>query len=175
MRRPDIELSNEETTLLSRINFKPERDDWPALLESMAELSESLLDRGAIPAVRLLYFTDAECNPGGRGKSREDIFIGNGTEGEEIFRHPNFLKIFDYFLFGPDLPAYVISKFKDSMSSGHLSGRDINDLTTYARKITRDEGFESHQVAEEFYKLVLECGGPKYGAESIRKSVLSIR
>lgn len=175
MRRPDIELTDEEAVLLSRIKFMPERDDWSVLLEPMAELTESLLDRGAVPQVRLLYFTDAERNPGGRGKSREEIFIGNGTGGDEILRHPNFLKILEYFLFGPNLPAYVISKFKDAMSSGHLSGSDLNELTPYARKVTRDEGLEPHQAAEEFYKLVLECGGPTYGAESVRKSLLAIR
>jgi hypothetical protein len=175
MRQLDIELTDEETTFLSRIKFKPEREDWILLLEPMAELTESLLDRGAVPPLRLLYFTDAERNPGCRGKSREDIFIGNGTEGDEILRHPNFLKILDNFLFGPNLPAYVISKFKNSMSSGHLSGGDVNELTPYARKITRDEGLESHQAAEEFYKLVLECQGPTYAAESLGKSVLAIR
>lgn len=176
MRLPDIELTNEETVLLSQIDFKPHRDGWTVLLEPMAELTESLLVRRAVPPVRLLYFTDAEKNPGGRGKSREDIFIGNGTEGDEILRHPNFLKILEYFIFGPSLPAYVISKFRDSMSpSGRLSGSDVNYLTPYARKITRDEGLEPHQAAEEFYKLVLECGGPTYSAESVRKSVLAIR
>ncbi|CUI05504.1 hypothetical protein BN2497_5785 [Janthinobacterium sp. CG23_2] len=90
-------------------------------------------------------------------------------------RHPNFLKILDYFLYGPNLPTYVILKFKDSMSNGRLSGSDVNDLTPYARKITRDERLEPHQAAEEFYKLILECGGPTYGAENVRKSVLAIR
>lgn len=175
MRRPDIELTDRETALFSQLKFEPERDDWPLLLETMAELTESLLDRGAVLAVRLLYFTDAERNPGGRGKSRQDIFIGNGTEGDAILRHPNFLKILEYFLCGPNLPAYVISKFKDSVSSGHLSASDVNDLTPYARQITRNEGLKPHEAAEEFYKLVLECGGPTYGAESVRKSVLAIR
>jgi hypothetical protein len=141
----------------------------------MAELAGSLLDRGAVLPVRLLYFTDPERNPGGRGKSREDIFAGNGTAGEDILRHPNFLKILDYFLHGPNLPAQVISKFVDSMSSGHLSGSDVNDLASYARKITRDEGLEPHRAAEEFYKLVLECGGPTYAAESLRKAVMAVR
>lgn len=175
MRRPDIELTEAESALLLRLKFEPQRDDWPLLLEPMSELAESLLDRGAIPTVRLLYFTDPERNPGGRGKSREDIFVGNGTSGDEILQHPNFLKILDYFLHGPNLPVYVTSKFMDSMSGGHLSGSDVNDLTPYARKVTRDEGLEPHRAAEEFYKLVLECGGPTYAAESLRKSVLAVR
>lgn len=175
MRPPDIELTNEETALLLQLKFEPSRDDWPMLVGPMAELAESLLDRGAVPPVRMLYFTDSERNAGGRGKSREDIFVGNGTAGDEILRHPNFLKILEYFVYGPNLPRYAIVKFKDSMSSGHLSGSDVNDLTPYARKITRDEGLEPHRAAEEFYKLVLECGGPIYGAESLRKSVLAVR
>jgi hypothetical protein len=174
MRRPDIELTEAESALLSQLKFEPQRDDWPLILEPMAELAGSLLDRGAVPPVRLRYFTDPERNPGGRGKSREDIFAGNGTAGDDILRHPN-LKILDYFVHGPNLPAYVISKFIDSMSSGHLSGSDVNDLAPYARKITRDEGLEPHRAAEEFYKLVLECGGPTYAADSLRKSVLAVR
>lgn len=175
MRCPDIELTDKETTWLTQLTFEPNRDDWPLLLEPMARLAESLLNREAVPEVRLLYFTDFKRNPGARGKSRKEIFEGNGTAGDEILRHPNFLKILDYFLHGPNLPLDVILKFKRYMSSGHLSGSDVNDLAPYARKTTRDEGIELPQAAEEFYKLVLECGGPIYAAENLRKSILAIR
>jgi len=64
----------------------------------MAGLTESLLERGAIPEVRLLYFTDPERNPGGRGKSRQQVFENNGISGTEIYAHGNFLKFLEYFI-----------------------------------------------------------------------------
>lgn len=38
--------------------------------------------------------------PGGRGRSRADVFEKNGTRGEAIFRHPHFLTYLRYFLYG---------------------------------------------------------------------------
>jgi hypothetical protein len=176
MRGLDIILTEAELLLLNQITFRPVHGEFNASVDAISDLTDSLLARGGIPGVRLDYFTKPECNPGGRGKSWEEIFIANGNEGDEIQRHPSFLKFLEYFLYGPDLPAYVIKKFKDEMAgSGYLTAGDVNDLTPYARKITRDERLEPHQAAEEFYKLVLECGGQPYAAESIRKSVLAVK
>lgn len=102
MRVPDIELTEQETDLLKQIRFRyTSHDELRASLMPMAALTDSLLERGAIPKVRLLYFTDPERNPGGRGKSRQKIFERNGTSEAEISAHPHFLKYLEYFIYGP--------------------------------------------------------------------------
>lgn len=177
MRVPDIELTERESELLSQIKFgATSHEERRASIAPMAALSESLLTRGAIPEVRLLYFTDPERNPGGRGKSREQIFERNGTAGEEIYAHPSFLKFLDYFIHGPNLPPSIVAKFKETMSfSGYLTSGDINDLIPAARAAVRTARLNPHDAAEEFHKLALECGAMPSSAERIRKSILAVR
>ena len=177
MREPDIVLTGEEFTLLSQVNFSwKSHDDLRSSLEPMRLLANSILERGAVPAVRIAYLTDPGFNPGGRGKSREEIFQRNGTSGDEILRHPHFLKYLEYFIFGPDLPAPVVDKFRSEASfSGHLTGGDINDLAPYARSCVRSYGLAPHDAAEEFYKLAVECGAMPTFAETIRSSVRAVK
>lgn len=145
-------------------------------MEPMASLMESLLERDAIPRVRLLYFTDPERNPGGRGKSRQDIFEKNGTVGAGIYAHPSFLKYLEYFIYGPHLPLSIVAQFREAMSfSGYLMAGDINDLSPAARATVRGAQIHSQDAANEFYKLALECGAMPSSAEIIRKSVLAVR
>ena len=142
----------------------------------MTELAERLLERKAVSEVRLRYFSDSGCNPGGRGKSRKDVFEKNGTRGEEILRHPHFLKYLEYFVYGPDLPGDIISKFKDTAASfGHLSGSDVLDLAPAARALVRRYRLNPHDASEEFFKLALECGAAPWSADTLRKSVGAIR
>jgi hypothetical protein len=177
MRISDIGLLEQEIVLLSQIRFGSTRhDELRASLAPMADLFESLQKRVAIPEVRLLYFTDPERNPGGRGKSRQQIFESNGTSGTEIYAHPHFIKYIEYFVYGPDLPPSIIAKFKDTMSfSGYLTGGDVNDLVGEARAVVRSARLDPHDAAEEFYKLVLECGAVPSSAESILKSIRAVK
>lgn len=177
MRGPDIELTNRETELLAQIKFgSTNHGDLRASIMPMVTLTESLLKRRAISEVRLLYFTDPERNPGGRGRSRQQIFEKDGTSGAEIFAHPHFLKYLEYFVYGPDLPSSVIAKFKEAaLFSGYLTGGDVNDLTPEARAIVRSARLNPHEAADEFHKLVLECGAIPSSAEMIRNSVRSVR
>lgn len=177
MRVPDIELTERELDLLTQIKFRhPSHDELRESIMPMTGLTESLLERGAIPEVRLLYFTDPERNPGGRGKSRQQVFEKNGTSGAEIYAHGNFLKYLEYFIYGPNLPPSIIAKFKETMSfSGYLTAGDITDLIPYARASVRSARLNPRDAAEEFHKLALECGAMPYSAESIRKLTLAVR
>lgn len=142
MRTATIALSAEENALLDQIHFDAaERDALAASLAPMAELTERLLQRDAISHNRLRYFTDPECNPGGRGKSRADVFEANGTQGDEILRHPHFMKYLAYFLFGPDLPEAIIAEFNSRASmGGHLDAEDVTDFIPRAKAFVRRPG-----------------------------------
>lgn len=113
MKTPDIELTESELGLLADIRFRhSSHNELHASIAPMAALTESLLERGAIPEVRLLYFTNPERNPGGRGKSRQQIFEKNGTTGREIYAHGNFLKHLEYFIYGPNLPPRIVQNLR---------------------------------------------------------------
>ncbi len=124
----------------------------------MRLLAESLFERGAVPDVRIAYFTDPDFNPGGRGKSREEIFERNGASGDEILGHPHFLKYLGYFVCGPELPSAVIDASKKEASfSGYLTGGDINDLAPFARSCVRSNCLDPHTAADEFFSLQLSA------------------
>ena len=177
MRVPDIELTATEQDLLAQISFgKSGHDQIRRSIMPMVALSESLLRRGGIPSVRRLYFTDPERNPTGRGKSRQQVFEKNGTSGAEILAHPHFLPYLEYFVFGPKLSEKIIHQFKNASSfSGYLTGGDVNDLSPVARAVVRADRLNPHEAAEEFHKLVLECGGMPSSAAMIRASIRAIR
>lgn len=176
-RHPDVILTNEEQELFSSIEFNwKSHDELHRSLEPMRLLATSLLERAAIPDIRIAYFTDPDFNPGGRGKSRKDVFEGNGTYGDDILSHPHFLKYLEYFLCGPKLPTVVIETFNRKTScSGYLSGGDIYDLAPFARSCVRSNGLHPHDAADEFYKLAIECGAAPTYAETVRKSVRAIK
>lgn len=177
MRSPDIELTEAESQLFLEISSPASQyDEICRSIDPMDRLAQSLIARGAIPNVRLLYFTDPARNPTGRGKSREEIFIKNGTAAGEIFRHPNFMDYLKYFICGPDLPDRVIQRFREmSTFSGRLTGSDALELMPYVRATVRSEGLAPYEAAIEFHKLALECGASTWSADSIRKTVRSIK
>lgn len=174
---PDIELTERESQVLGQISFEwCTHEELRASIMPMVTLAELLLKRRAIPEVRLLYFTDPERNLGGRGKSCEQIFESNGTVGEEILAHPNFLPYLRYFVFGPNLPLETIRTFKEAAAiSGYLSAHDIQELTAAAKATVRSRRLEPHSAAEEFHKLALECGAMPSSAATLRQSVRTVR
>ena len=177
MRDPDIILTDEEQTLFLSIKFNWKNyDELRCSLEPMRLLALSLFERAAIPEIRTAYFTDPDFNPGGRGKSRAEIFESNGTSGDEILRHPHFLKYLEYFLCGPRLPSVAIDTFKrEALCSGYLTGGDINELTPFARSCIRSNGLDPHSAADELFKLAVECGARPAYADMLRKSVRAIK
>ena len=177
VRIPDIELTEREIEILSQIKFRFTRhEELRSSIMPMAALWNSLYQRSAIPEVRLQYFTDPERNPGGRGKSRMQIFEKNGTTGDEIFSHPHFLKYLEYFIYGPDLPREVITTFNDAKQfSGYLTHGDIDDLVPDARAFVKLAKRNPIDAADEFHKLALECFAQPSGAESMRKLIRAVR
>jgi hypothetical protein len=89
----------------------------------------------------------------------------------KILRHPNFLKLLEYFVFGPDLPQETIIIFKEvARYTGHLSHSDMHDLLPAAKALVKSNRMDSGRAAEEFHKLALECGAIPSTAESLRDS-----
>lgn len=167
-----IQLTSEEASLYADIRFDT-RGGHEALRQSCSaaqELMRSLLGRKALPAARVRYFRDPECNVGAR-RSRQQVFEDNGTTGDAIFRHGNFLKHLKYFIEGPALPRVVIDGFCELIA--HDDDRDR--ARAYVRAQIRSNQLERRAAAEEFYKLALECGLDEPFARSLRDAGLSTR
>lgn len=173
-----VELTDEEQVLLESICFDPREMSHDVLRESCRNakpLAGSLLKRKAVPRIRLEYFTDPEYNIGSQ-RSRKQIFEDNGTVGEAILGHGNFLNYLRYFIFGPDLPEETIRKFCQIVSDDHFQSHELlGNLRSFARRETRENNLDRKTAAEEFYKLCLECQLEGYFTRSVRDAVMQIR
>ena len=177
-----IDLTERERDLVSRIDFNPsarshDADSWRPVADAMYELTHSLLQRSAIPEARIKFFTDPKYFVGGHGLSRRQVFERNGTHGDAIFRHGNFVKYLRYFLYGPDLPQPVIENFRQKIADcgSPFTSRDALTLGDATRRIARSHHLNPGDAAEEFYKLALDCGLDADDAHSIRDSVKKLR
>jgi hypothetical protein len=178
-----LDLSPDEATLARRIDFSPDQFRLSGRFEQVvmesraaaSKLAKSLLARNAIPEIRLAYFTDARFNIGSK-RSRKEIFESNGTRGDAILEHPNFLKYLRYFIHGPNLPPATIAGFCQLVEEDRgTSGMVLDALRAYSRKEVRDRHLNAHDASEEFFKLALECGLDEGFARSIRDAALRAR
>lgn len=178
-----VELSPREAALAAQIDFSPDYlrlgDRFTDVIQEScaagAKLAKSLLARQAIPQLRIDYFTDPRLNIGTK-LSRQGVFEGNGTCGDDILEHPNFLPYLRYFIHGPDLPPATIDGFCRIVQEDRgTSGMVLDQLHRYARREIRERGLSQLDAAEEFFKLALECGLGVDRARGVRKAALKAK
>lgn len=169
-----IDLKDDEAALLTRINFDAhDRDAIRQSCAASAELTPLLLARGAIPAERLAYFTDPDSFDGKR--SRLEVFERNGTKGDEVLEHPNFLKHLRYFVHGSRLPLRVQNAMRDIVGDPeHFTSGDLEPVRVLARHLVRDQGLGATS-ADAFFQLMLDLGLSADQAHSVRKTVATVR
>jgi len=171
-----VTLTREEQVLFDQIDF--ESCDHDTLRKSCAAakpLALSLLKRDAVPQIRRDYFSDAQYNIGGSG-SRKEVFERNGTKGEAILEHGNFLKYLRYWIMGPALPPETIAGFCDILNDDiGTSGEQLTQLCAYAKKQIRLHDLPKHEAPEEFYQLCLELGLGPGESRSIRDAAMQVR
>jgi len=172
-----IELTGDEEELLARIFFNPSphtRDFDETLRSSClaaADLAESILTRKAVPEIRRRYFTDPELNIGSK-KSRKQLYEEHGVRGRAIVENPSFLKVLQYFIFGPQLPESLIEEFWKQAIHFDM---DLMDLCKFSRNAVRQYELDPLYAREEFYKLALECDLVEYEARIVRDAVRTVR
>jgi hypothetical protein len=161
-----IELSAEEHTLLDQISFTNfDQEILQKSCQASGKLLKLLHDRGAVPEIRIEYFTNPNHYNG--KKSHKEEFESNGTKGSNIYYHGNFLKYLKYFIYGPDLPDNLMDEFCKEI--------DDDDLRAVARRLVRKYNLDSQKVFEEFYKLCIECKLSVCDSGSVRNSVRSVK
>ncbi len=176
-------LAPEEAHILKEIRLRQEElfgnyDVAPRNGELALALMRSLLQRKAIPEVRLRYFEDPSFRTGRIKGSYRALFERNKTTGDDIYRHPNFLEHLRYFLSGAELPSDVIATFSQKAQSyGHVGPSDALELGALARDLTRKFGLlaDTEATAEEFYKLALDCQVYQGHAAVVRNRVRAMR
>jgi hypothetical protein len=92
-----LELTELEATLFVKIPQDPTHDGWKEVADAMERLALSLFARDAVPEIRLRLFSDPNYAEVGN-KSRMQVFESNGTAGNDIFRHPNFIPYLNHFI-----------------------------------------------------------------------------
>ncbi|MES2181939.1 MAG: hypothetical protein V4493_07550 [Pseudomonadota bacterium] len=176
-----IQLTPEEIELVDAIKFDPQDtlgniQAYHANGDLVVQFVESLLKRNAIPDQRLKYFSDPEYHVGGRGNSRQVLFLRNAGSHDKMIRHGHFLKYLRYFIHGADLPLPIITAYaREVENCNPITSGDIETLTAAARQLARTHQLEPKSVAEEFYKLCLDLNLSPSDATYIRSSVLKIR
>ena len=181
MKMLKVELTQAEQELYTQICFQSPSQmqlsdmDLKISANAATSLTLSLLNRKAIPEIRIRYFVDPALNIGTK-MSHKEIFEKNGTSGENIFRHRHFLPYLHYFIFGPDLPKETIDVFAQFVSAEpFISGSDMPRLRKLVRSETRRYELNPKEVCEEFYKLALECGINNDLARMLRDDVRMVR
>ena len=175
-----IELTPAEASIRARIGFDAAELQAAQRIEdngeAVVELLASLIERRAIPDIRRKYFTDPKYFTGRAKTSWKGVFESYGEEGEEIFRHPQFLKFLRYFLDGPDLPRPLMATFQDKVGDhGADTVGDVEPLCALARDLARQYAMVPSRASEEFYKLALECGLSEPRARHVRNAVHAMK
>lgn len=170
-----VELTDEEANLNEQIPSSPDRTvPWGPIADAMESLFKSLIERDAIPAVRLRVFDDPK-HAEKRGKSPKQVFESNGTCGDHICRHPHFIEYLRYFINGADLPNAVIKGFCKILNNDQgTSGMILDQLHRYVRSCVREYRLDPHTAGTEFYRLAVELE-IDYDPHGIRTVAMSTR
>lgn len=169
----EINLNSTEAEYLLKIDFTLSKHDRvSSSCDNALILMKSLIERKAIPDARIKYLTNPEYNFGSR-KSRIEVFESNGRKGDDIFKHPHFLKYLKYVVFGPDLNLEIKEGFKGLIESfgDFVSGEDYTQIKAFIKNAIRSENYsekDRHIISEEFFKLAIECGLQPFEAYQIR-------
>jgi hypothetical protein len=170
-----IKLTQEEDALYKQVGRPDSHDKLVTTCNLVGRLTKSLLARHAIPVIRWQYFDDPKFNIG-NNKSRKAVFESNGTTGDAIYYHGNFIEFLRYFIDGPELPTDVVNKFSAQVKACQpMTSGDLTSLVKTSRQLTRQIHYNPHMAADEFFKLALECGLAPDDARAIRDGVRTIR
>ncbi len=111
-----VDFTDEEATFLNSIELDQGLLNYDRLsgqTQFVVQLMESLLDRGAIPEIRLLYWNDPEYKVGRPKISHKGLFERSHDSDAAIYEHANFLDYLRYFIFGAQLPEKAIAEFEE--------------------------------------------------------------
>ena len=127
-------------------------------LKASGRLMQSLLERNAIPKVRIKYFTQPEYNLPTSRKSRQQVFEHNGNSGSRIFEDPAFLKYLKYFIHGADLPAELKVGLQAAKTNADYENEFVDEAYSIVKRHRPAIAIEDEVLAEEIFKYTLDIG-----------------
>ena len=179
-----IDLTPEEQSLADQIEFslaalaRPGMDRHEVYRKNESAIPpflKSIIDRGAVPAVRISYFTDPDYNLSRIKGSNKQLFERNGCRGSEIYTHPHFLPYLRFMVFGADLPPQALAAISDAVGDPeYFSGGDLDPVRKVVRQIVRDFGRRRIEP-EEVFKHAIDIGLNTWMARSLRDAAMSVR
>lgn len=129
-----------------------------AKLKASGHLMQRLLDRNAIPKIRIKYFTQSEYYLPASRKSRQQVFEHNGKSGSRIFEDPAFLKYLKYFIYGAELPWELKVDLQAAKSNAYYEDEFVEDACSIAKVHRRLFLGDENLYAEEIFKHALDIG-----------------
>ena len=173
-----VSLNPGEQKLLGQITFGLGHGNDEVLknsCETASVLVTLLLQREAIPEIRVRFFIDPKFNIGAK-KSRLQVFESDGITDHAVFSNPRFLEYLHYFIYGPKLPEQIINEFSNiAYPYEYISGGEIKDIRELVVSLVCEYKLNPPDIACEFFKLALECGMNVYFAQSIKDTVRAIK
>lgn len=174
-----IELNEHEAVLAAQVKEANRRSledhDYERTIQAgraSRSLMELLLQRDAIPDVRLRYFVDPQYNGGNRKSSRRELFRRNAHGDGVMYEHPHFWKYLLFFILGAKLPENVKTRFAELAAD---TMRDHGSLDKLARQLSRSLPEDNATKAEEFFKLAMDCDCTLTEGMNVRRAVMSAR
>lgn len=175
-----IKLNEKENHLFDIVKGFSISNDFEknqSILNASLELTEILRDAERIPLSRINYFLKPACNISRPTKSRKEIFEINGIRGDDIFKHPHFIKYLIYFIIGADLPLDIKTKAEELIVRASFKDHGCDDFFEYlkgTRLIPKDND-KRDTFSEEVFKLALDSSADISDAISLRNSVKNTR
>ncbi len=174
-----LELTQQENDLLQNIksftiDLNEEHNKRLLKLENCFLLTQSLIERKALPEHRISYFISAEYRLSDTRSSRMEVFESNGTSGEAIFRHPHFLKYLKYFIYGADLPVAFKQQVKIIKEETFYHSDFVEQATPIIRIYYNANINKANRkaFAEEIFKLSLDLGLDLTHSAQLRNKVM---
>ncbi|MDZ4706925.1 MAG: hypothetical protein SH818_00870 [Saprospiraceae bacterium] len=166
-------LFNETKAFSSSNSFERNRE----ILQSVETLTKSLKDSKKIPASRINYFTKPEYNISNRKRSRKEIFEGNGTSGDAIYSHPQFIEYLLYFVNGAKLPTTIKEKAEELIVNAHFKDMGCGEFIKYLKdhKLIPKDLQSRNTFSEEIFKLAIDANCDIHSAIRLRNHVKNKR
>ncbi|GAB4041911.1 hypothetical protein [Spirosoma jeollabukense] len=176
-----VKLNAQETAWAKRLgNFEVSLDEdfeeRMGMLECSEMLAESLLERGAIPEVRLKYFTELAYHLSDPRTSRLERFELRGISGPAIFGEGTALKYLKYFTYGADLPEAFINELVALKNDHYYNDDFVEAIVPVVKKYFTTVGSRDRSsFLEEIFKLCLDLGLELILAKQLRNRVMAWR
>jgi hypothetical protein len=177
-----VELNQNESQLLSilgafEIDLNEVYEVRIKKLNTCSLLTQSLLERNAIPKVRLKYFANPEYNLGNKRKSKKQIFESRGIFGVDIFSQGTFLKYLKYFILGADLPIDLKSKMAELKNNNSYDSDFVEEAIPMIKLFYKQniERMDKDTFVEEVYKHSLDLDIELGESERLRNALMRLK